>query len=1704
MPLANDLISQFVKVTKDKTVDKSETIVYGTVQESKAPNGLNYVKIDGSELLTPISSTTVVSANDRVTVMVKNHSAVVTGNLTSPSARSKDTVNVLALNAQKARIDTIEAGNVTISGKVTANEAAIKRLESDRITATEVAATYATIDNLTAAKGRISALEADHITATEVAATYATIDNLDSERGRIDALESNSISSTVVAANYATIESLNAQKGRIDTLETEKLSAADIQGLYANIDFSNISKATMGQFYANSGLIQNVVVGDSTITGKLVGVTISGDLIEGNTVKAEKLVIKGTDGLYYKLNTDGVTTEAQQTNQNSLDGSVIKAKSITASKVSVTDLVAFGATIGGFTLTDSSLYSGVKSAANNTTRGIYLGKDAQAAIGDGTSYIKYYKDSNGNYKLDISADSINLTSGTNVQTQMNQLSQSVETNSDDLTAYIAATNSKLDDLQGQVDGSIMTWFYEYVPTNSNIPASDWTTTALKNNHLGDLFYDTLTGYCYRWQVQNNAYSWNRITDVDVTKALADAAAAQDTADKKRRVFTTTPTTPYDVGDLWSQGTSGELMRCKTAKTSKQSYAAADWEKASKYTDDTKANAAKSAADAAQADANALKTRMTSAETSITQNSEQIALRATKTEVTTAKDAAISAASSDATAKANAVQTNLNNLKIGGRNLVALKDLSTGGINFDGTSTKEFKARSWVGTVMKTARVKEAFVAAKTYSIYCEAEIVALPEYSGSGIYDSNVGFYFYNPSLGNGTMLSFTLVEGTKGALGAKYILDKSFKIPQIYDDTRLVLYTCLYKNSSGAPGTPTTIKFTNLKIEEGDRRTSWTPALEDVNSDIADAKKAGTDAQSDVDALTTRVTAAETSITQNASAIELRATKTEVNAIKTTADAAATQLSTKGLHKSVINLLNTTTFSTDMYYPVVGTTIPYTGYHVFEINNQLEANSAPSWSTHTNKGFTCNVSARMLASGWGTTKPDMRGWIDLFSYNFCDKMPAYITQLGRPSLPVFYLRGGGKYYIYTDYQCAWSIKTETYTNSGESVSPTASPSNDSQLVNNWTNNSRIKTAETKIDQNAEAIALRATKTELSALDTRVASTESSITIMANSIASNVTETTNLGTRTSTLEQTADGLTARLDTAETGLSTTKTTADNALARTTVRDTRETNETPLWYMTNRSRQTVVEFKKCTAVGLSGHTYCTLETVVPWNDKSGGYPKQTATVNEKQYWRTGTSDTTWGSWMAASETATNFISFNTTDGVLIGNKTSGSWSGTRAQITGSAFNILNSNGTVLASYGSATTVGTTSGNNMYIDSNGLYVRKNGKVLATFDQYGLKIANTNDSSGSLGSGTTKPALVIGTPTGYHIEMDNNEIMAKSNATTSSHLFLNMEGGNVSVNNNASRAFMFQEGALYAKNASYYNGKYLGIIDALNENGNTTFGYGGYINKIGATNVYGNSIGLYSNGNIDVEASWINCRSITPSANATYALGTYGDKGWSNIYLGKGDGKTNALHIISGSSTYTLCGVNSSGQYIFGNNAAVMYYQVKNVNETTTGNAFKVTSGNNTAANNTTSVWLFGASDSTSRYIGSYMAYNRTYSSAANMVVTSNGIFGRSTSSSQRYKKDISVAGIDELRGLYDLPVKKFKYKDNYIASDDELHDKYLYGFIVEDLENVLPCAVQHKEDENGAVIPEMWNSNIIIPSLLKLIQDLNNRLKVLEKEE
>lgn len=452
MALSSELISQFVKATKDDSSnDNNESTVYGTVKEY---NGKKYVQLDGSDLLTPISSTTDTKADERVTVMIKNHTATVTGNISSPAARTDDVqeigskisefevviadkVDTKELNAERARIDNLVSENVIIRGELDANTANIKELTADSVKVN---------DTLTAHKADIEDLQAKNATIEgTLTAHKASIDDLTADNVTINStLNAHKANIDDLTADNATIKgNLTAAEANIEDLKANKLSATDADLKYANIDFTNINQAAVEKIFSDSGIIKDLIVSEGKITGELVGVTIKGDLIEGNTIVADKLVVKGSDGLYYKLNTDGVTTESEQTEYNSLNGTVIQAKSITATKIAVDDLVAFDATIGGFNITESSIYSGVKNSVNNTTRGIYMDNTGQIAFGDGSNYLKYYKDTDGSYKLAISARSIKMgASGKNVEEAINDVKADIDNVRDEITTLLRIESSR--------------------------------------------------------------------------------------------------------------------------------------------------------------------------------------------------------------------------------------------------------------------------------------------------------------------------------------------------------------------------------------------------------------------------------------------------------------------------------------------------------------------------------------------------------------------------------------------------------------------------------------------------------------------------------------------------------------------------------------------------------------------------------------------------------------------------------------------------------------------------------------------------------------------------------------------------------------------------------------------------------------------------------------------------------------------------------------------------------------------------------------------------------------------------------------------------------------------------------------------------------------------------------------------------------------
>lgn len=190
--------------------------------------------------------------------------------------------------------------------------------------------------------------------------------------------------------------------------------------------------------------------------------------------------------------------------------------------------------------------------------------------------------------------------------------------------------NKIAELQNQVDGAIETWFYDGVPTLENAPAISWKTDNDKKIHLGDLYYNNKTGKAYRFAKDSNTYKWTLITDTDIAKALSDARMAQETANGKMKVFSVQPTTPYQVGDIWVNATypsdgstyKNEVLRCQTNKAAGSQFAIGDWIKASKYTDDTVANAAKKAAEDAQKAAQTAQTDINNLGKTVTDNKKE--------------------------------------------------------------------------------------------------------------------------------------------------------------------------------------------------------------------------------------------------------------------------------------------------------------------------------------------------------------------------------------------------------------------------------------------------------------------------------------------------------------------------------------------------------------------------------------------------------------------------------------------------------------------------------------------------------------------------------------------------------------------------------------------------------------------------------------------------------------------------------------------------------------------------------------------------------------------------------------------------------------------------------------------------------------------------------------------------------------------------
>ena len=570
-----DVTAQIMEIEWDCLLDRMVSVEIGSVGKTLANTGITSWQIPNGFSGSKIAGGTI-----------------------SGGALQSDIISVRHMQAESINTEALQAACVT------AVKIAAGAIEATHISVEAIDAVLANIDTAVIEKAEIDWAEIASLSAEIANIAKAQITEANINQANINWANIANLTATVSNIANAIIEDATISSAQIDDLNAvvaEIIHAQVATGDFSLAEIENLlaSAFILEQGSANSMMIKNLVVTDANLLNATIG----------------KLIMPGDDGKYYEVTIGS-------------DGS------ISTSEVTVTDgEISAGQMNDGRQIVTTTINADSINGSNVTAQQAILGTILTTALTAG-------KITAGEALLSSAViPTLYTTSiqsiGNSLRFESNEMIQSivsdVNSNAEDLTNYISSTNSELENLQGQIDGAITSWFYGVPPTNDNPPANEWTTTDQKNIHLGDLYYDTITGYCYRWQVQNNQYSWQRITDTDVTKALQDAEKAQDTADSKRRVFVSQPVPPYEVGDLWVQGSTGDILRCQTAKTSQQSYSSSDWVLASKYTDDTAADAAQATANANTTAIGSLNTRVTQAETSITQTQNKIELMASEIE-----------------------------------------------------------------------------------------------------------------------------------------------------------------------------------------------------------------------------------------------------------------------------------------------------------------------------------------------------------------------------------------------------------------------------------------------------------------------------------------------------------------------------------------------------------------------------------------------------------------------------------------------------------------------------------------------------------------------------------------------------------------------------------------------------------------------------------------------------------------------------------------------------------------------------------------------------------------------------------------------------------------------------------------------------------------------------------------------------------------
>ena len=459
-----------------------------------------YVKIQGSDILTPVKSSTVsVNKGDMVDLSVSHTDTHITGNR-SDVATNKTVTNEIAGQYASEVLEIVAAKYISTENLYAIN-AEIKKLKAGTIEVEELIASKATIEQLEVVNQRVGSLEFNS----------ATVDNLNAVKARVEALEAGTVTTDDLTTKYLTAEDI----------KTTYITAEDVATKYAAIDLANVTNTWIVNGDIKEGAIGETEIADASITTAKIK-DLSADVIKTGTLKTECLILT-TDEIDSETGEKKVAlitalnAKVNAGEDNVLDGAIIADNTIEASKITVVDLKAFGATIGNFHIETSNIHNG-KNSLNDPTNGVYIGTDGialgQGSLLDMTDDSPFRVESDGDFHLggkDSNYINFDVFTG---ELDINAKTIKMGSSSVASTSYVDQKTSEITSTVEDIDGRVTSMEQNSGRRLRVLWSGSYCMKEDQSITLEDAISDQLTGVILAWSAYADGaagdYDWNYI------------------------------------------------------------------------------------------------------------------------------------------------------------------------------------------------------------------------------------------------------------------------------------------------------------------------------------------------------------------------------------------------------------------------------------------------------------------------------------------------------------------------------------------------------------------------------------------------------------------------------------------------------------------------------------------------------------------------------------------------------------------------------------------------------------------------------------------------------------------------------------------------------------------------------------------------------------------------------------------------------------------------------------------------------------------------------------------------------------------------------------------------------------------------------------------------------------------------------------------